>query len=326
MGILNYFYNFLIINFIFLNFSFLNASIILTKCPFIIQNTTITNQLQSLNFSWDLSLTHTNLTSEQLNVMFAFTNIALYNQTGFSWNFTGNLNDGKGITFGIIGFTSGGFDGRRVIERINKSAIAKGITHILANYYPIFQNIDNTEHDIYGNTSFIEGLENFIDDFGLYGNDEISKQAQLDTINDLYWQPALNIAKLLNVNYTSTVAQFFDICLNHGCDGDGFNNKGLNQLINETNYAINGNLSDGLHEKKWLSKLIKIRQRYIDSDSIWNSSRQRVELLRRLGESENVNLTTPIEITCIDVMKGGEKLMTMLFLIIMYIIALELFI
>lgn len=282
---------------------------LISNCPFTIQNNTLTSELHTLNFSWDLSLNSTNLTSQQVELMLSVMNIALFNKTGFSWNYAENLNDGKGITFGIAKFASGTFDGRRVIEKINKTAILNGIDHVLARYYPVFQNIDNTEHDIYGNTSFVEGLENFIQDFKTHGNDDISKQAQLDTLNDLYWKPAIQKARNLTTNFSSTIAVFFDICANQGCDGDGYNNFGLTQFVNLTNFALKTDLSNGYNERVWTRMLSVVRNESMVTEAErWNSSYERAEIFRRLGDSNNVNLTTPLQISCEDLESTGEQI------------------
>ena len=319
MAMFDTFLNYAIL-FFMISLSQIKSSEILVNCPFIIQNTTNSNAFYNLSIPWDLSLAYKNLSIFDINIIFALINVAIHNDTGFAWNYAENLNDGRGITFGIVGFASGTFDGRRVIETIYKTSLAQGINHPLNAYYQAFQNIDNTEHDIYANTSYIGGLENFIQDFKTYGNDDISKQAQLDMINQLYWQPAINKAKELKVNYSTTIAQFFDICLNHGCDADGFNNKGLIQLINETDYAVNSNLTNGYNEQKWVSKLYEIRKQYLDSDTVRNSSYQRLEIQRRLGDYGNMNLTTPIQITCIDLYQSGEKIRFVLIFIVLYFI------
>ena len=117
------------------------------------------------------------------------------------------------------------------------------------------------------------------------------------------------------------MALFFDICLNHGCDADGFNNKGLNQLINETNFALKGNLVDGYDERKWAVKLSEIRKQYMLSENIWNNSMQRAEIFRRLGDGSNFYLKTPFEITCIDNENYSmRKILNLLLILVLFLL------
>lgn len=285
------------------------SELYLPTCPYTIEKPKSMSNLLPSDLPWDLALNSSNLNFDQLTSILTILNYAVHNQTDFYWNYARNLNDGRGITFGILGFTSGCYNGRDVIQKIYNTSKYQGLSHSLALYHPAFVNIDNTEHDLYGNMSLTPGLENFTNDFSLYGADEISKKAQLDTINELYWQPAIEKARELKVNHSSTLTLFFDICLSHGCDADGFNNKGLTQFINETDVACGKSLLDGYDERKWAKKLSEVRINFMQTQpDLFNNSIRRAEVIRKIANGINYNLTFPLNISCVDEEISGMKL------------------
>ena len=149
----------------------------------------------------------------------------------------------------------------------------------------------------------------------------------MDVINDLYWEPTIDIARSLKINHTASVSQLFDICMNQGCDQDGYNNFGLIQLINMTDDALTIGLAEGANERDWNEKLAEIRNAYIDSDDIWNNSRAytRAEIQRRIVETKDYNITLPLDITCVDQYQGGGKIRAFIFFFLLLTI-LQLFI
>lgn len=301
----------------------------ISNCPHEISNQTLLNDFDGLTLDWNTTMINQTVTNQQIRTMFALMNIALYNQTSFNWTYAENLNDGRGITFGIMQFKSGMFDGRRVLQQINKTAKSQGINHVLADYYLLFANIDNTPHDLWGNVSNVDGLENFISDWNKYGADPIAKQAQLDVIKQIYWNPMMQLARDQTINYTAALSQLFDICMNHGCNQDGYNNFGLSQLIGRANDNLAWNLKKrnilSWDERDWNKEISNQRKRLLDENSIWNDTRfyTRTEIQRRIVQTKNFNLTLPIEITCEDLYNAAEKIIvmaTLLFYVVVLLI------
>lgn len=226
----------------------------------------------------------------QQNVIFSLTNIAENSQQHFAYNFAENIHDGRGITFGIIGFTSGTYDGTELIKEI-KSLDSK---NELDSYLPAFESIDKSPHHN-GKTDNTKGLENFVRDFNSHGNDQKVKEAQLDKLKELYWNPAWEKAIEVGAKYALTIAQLYDICVNHGADGDN-KDKGLKQLVEETIDAV-GKIGH-VDEKIWLNKLYDVRYNYMKSDPTWAEALDRVNMHRRIFESGNLNLNTPLYVKC----------------------------
>jgi len=230
------------------------------------------------------------ITTKQQNVIFSLTNIAENSQTNFAYNYAENIGDGRGITFGIIGFTSGTFDGTELIERVKEL----DSSNVLAKYLPAFQAIDKLPHPD-GKTSNTKGLSNFIKDFNSHGGDEKVKQAQLEKLKALYWNPTISKAEEVGAKYALTVAQLYDICVNHGADGDS-KDKGLKQLVQEAIDKV-GNIGS-VDEKTWLTALYDVRKAYMESDPTWRDALDRIEMHRRILKTGNMDLITPLKVTC----------------------------
>lgn len=231
------------------------------------------------------------ITQMQQNIIFSLTNIAENSQTNFAYNYAENIGDGRGITFGIIGFTSGTYDGTLLIRHIKEL----DSSNYLVKYLPAFEAIDKLPHPD-GKTSNTKGLSNFIKDFKAHGGDSVVKTAQIDKLKELYWNPTIQKVIELGVQYALTVAELYDICVNHGADGDE-SDKGLKQLVEDTNDKI-GSIESGVDEKVWLNALYDVRKAYMESDPTWADALDRIEMHRRILKTGNVNLIAPFNVKC----------------------------
>ena len=230
------------------------------------------------------------ISSKQQNVIFSLTNIAENSQTNFAYNYAENIKDGRGITFGIIGFTSGTYDGTLLIQRLSEL----DPTNVLSGYLSAFQAIDKLPHPS-GKTDNVKGLSNFIKDFNSHGADTKVKQAQIEKLKALYWNPTIAKANEIGAKNALTVAELYDICVNHGADGDS-KDKGLKQLVQETINKV-GTIGQ-VDEKVWLNALYNVRKAYMESDPTWKDALDRIEMHRRILKTGNMDLITPIKVTC----------------------------
>jgi len=233
------------------------------------------------------------LSQIQINVIYSLTNIAENSQTDFDWTYAQNIGDGRGITFGIIGFCSGTYDGTQVIKKINEL----DPTNELTEYLPAFEAIDNSPHNAQGLTDDVQGLDNFIADFNEHGADPVVKEAQLYRLQITYWDPAIDKAKEIGCEYPLTIAQLYDICINFGAESGGGNSKGLKELVEDANNAV-GSLISGTNEVIWLNALYDVREIYMNSDPAFAQAIDRVEMHRRILMSGNLYLQVPFNVTC----------------------------
>ena len=231
----------------------------------------------------------------QKNAILSVVCCAENGQAVFEYNYAENLEDGNGITFGIAGFSSGAYDGTEVIQRIKEL----DPENPLVKYLPLFQAIDEMEHNADGCCASTKGLEGFIGDFKKYGRDSKVKQAQLDKIDEWYWNPAAAQAMEIGAKSALTFGVLYDLCYILGIEAEDASGKGMKELVKATNDVMKGSPKSGIDEKKWLEKLLDQWKEYISKskDSSMKDLMGRIAMYRRLINSGNTDLKTPFKIT-----------------------------
>jgi len=137
-------------------------------------------------------------------------------QTDPAWNYAENINDGRGITFGCIGFCTGTYDGNVLI----KYYTSLNPNNPLAKYIPALDKIDAGSHNAAGgdgNPSIV-GLSGFVQDVQ-NNKDPVFKQAQLYELDQLYWNPAYAEWQKIGAKYPLTLALLYDASVREGPDG-----------------------------------------------------------------------------------------------------------
>jgi chitosanase len=204
------------------------------------------------------------------------------NQVTPYWNYAENINDGRGITFGFIGFTTGTYDGNIVIHQYTKI----NPNNVLAKYIPALDAIDagphNSDADHDGNPS-VAGLGNFIQDVNSI-NDPLWAQAQLGLFNSMYWNIAVKQANSIGAQYEVTLGVIFDANGRHGEDG-------AQSLIDQTTSAMGGTPKTRVNEIAWLNKFIQIRDAKLNSEHLGDQDRQNG--WKEEIAAGNYNLVTP---------------------------------
>lgn len=205
--------------------------------------------------------------------------------TVFQYNYGEYLGDGRGITFGIVGFTTGTYDGNVLI----KYYTSLNPQNSLAKYIPALDAIDGLPHtgnDGDSNDS-TEGLDGFIEDIQS-NTDPLFRQAQIDKMNDHYWMPAVKLYKELGAMYPLTQAFLYDMTVNHG-------KMGAKRMVEATSLELGGAPATGVDERLYLDKLMDRRYDYLVSTG--NKGADRVNAYRRILEAGNVELLTPLHYT-----------------------------
>ena len=148
--------------------------------------------------------------------VFALVSSAENSTTNFSeaYSYIEDIEDGRGYTAGIIGFTSGTGDLLMVIE---KYVELKPDGNILEEYIPALKKVNGSDSH--------EGLgEPFIEAWGNACKDEEMIQAQNFLLDSMYMNPAVNFA---NTDGLSILGQYiyYDAMVVHGPgdDEDSFN-------------------------------------------------------------------------------------------------------
>lgn len=220
------------------------------------------------------------------NVILALTCIPENNTVSFVYNYAENRHHGRGITFGIIGFTSGTFDGTKLLKEIQE----KDPNHPLCDYIPAFERIDSLHTS--GHVDDVTGLENFIDDFNARGNDAVVKEAQLALLDELYWNPAMEIATARGVRLTITKGQIYDASVRHGPSG-------ARTIAERTDAAIGSPVS-GTDEITWLKRYFVERKKFYEEEGQAGPYPRIDVLYQGILDSGNVMLIPPFDVMCND--------------------------
>jgi chitosanase len=198
----------------------------------------------------------------------------------FQYNFAKNINDGAGITFGCIGFTTGTYSGNTLIHYYT----ILNPNNVLAKYIPTLDLIDSKVRASGKKSDDVTGLDNFITDVQNC-TDPLFKQAQNYESDQMFWSPAVAVATEIGAQYPLTVAFIYDMCINHGQDG-------AKRYVAKTNTAMGGSPATGIDEKKWLEKCISIRLNALTNNTY------RCNAFQGVLDTGNVNLVTPFSFSC----------------------------
>jgi chitosanase len=205
--------------------------------------------------------------------------------TQLQFNYAENINDGRGITFGCIGFCTGTYDGNELI----KYYTTLNQNNILAKYIPALDAIDAGSHNAAGGDGNpgVEGLSGFITDVQSC-KDPLFAQAQLYKLDQLYWNPAVSMWNSIGAKNALTLAFIYDMSVRHGADG-------AQDIINQVTSALGGTPETGVNENTYLSEMFTIRDAALKSENLGDVDRD--SGYKAVLASGNVDLKTPFAFT-----------------------------
>jgi chitosanase len=225
--------------------------------------------------------------------------------TEIKYDYAENLDDGRGITAGRAGFTSGTGDLLQVVQTYVNHGNENSP---LAEYLQALKDIDKlSKSSESGMSDSVEGLEGFeevwkatiVSETNIKeGNDEVYtlKEAQDEVYKTLYLNPALKRAD--NAGVTTAIGQtiVLDTIIQHG---EGDDPDGLPNIVKET-IDTAGTAKD--QETAWLMTFLDVRKHHLENAADpetrdeWADSVDRVEALRSILK-DNPSLTPPIKWT-----------------------------
>jgi chitosanase len=199
------------------------------------------------------------------------------------------LDDGRGITAGRAGFTSGTGDMLQVVA--DYTARVPG--NPLATYLPRLEELAAQE------SGAVDGLEGLEAAWQGLADDAEFRAAQDAVSDELYYQPAVRNAEEIGLCLPLSVAAIYDAIIQHG---EGDDPDGLDALVNRTNDREGGSVADGVEEGRWLRSFLAVRRDDLahandpETREVWAESVARVDVFRELADAENWTLQGPIEI------------------------------
>ena len=180
-------------------------------------------------------------------------------QTAPDWDYAANIGDGRGITFGFCGFTTGTYDGNEFI----KYYTTLNSSNVLKKYITALDAIDAGAHDNDGCSDNVTGLNNFIADVRVAARDPMFVTAQMNQYNHDDWLPAYSQWVSTGSKNNLTLAFIVDMCVRHGAGGS----DGSLAIINTATSSLGGNVRSGKSETAFLNELFVAREAALRGDN-----------------------------------------------------------
>ncbi len=229
------------------------------------------------------------MTMEEKKVMNALTNIFESGEQFPSFSMVENLNDGRGYTSGAAGFTTATGDAYLVVLNYNMLRP----DNILTKYL-------NRLHELTNNRSAAtNGLDGYPEAWQRAATDPVFRIAQINVIDDLYYEPVMMVAQSLGVSSALGKAFMYDTIIQHG---GGTDPDSVYSIIESTNQAMGGSPADGVNESAWLKAMMDERQNVLNNATdpetreVWAQSAYRVDVYKSILNTGNLGLARPIRI------------------------------
>ena len=200
------------------------------------------------------------------------------------------LGDGRGITAGRAGFTSGTGDMLEVVRDYTRQKP----NNPLAHYLPALTSLAKTS------SASTKGLTGLPKAWAEAAKDPAFRAVQDGVVDRMYYQPSAKHADALGLHTPLARAQIYDAIIQHG---DGDDPDGLAALIARTNAKVGGSPAQGVPEQKWLDAFLTVRRQDLahahdpSTRKVWAESVGRVDVFRALEQAGNWNLKGPLHVT-----------------------------
>lgn len=203
--------------------------------------------------------------------------------TDIQYDYAEDIGDGRGITAGRAGFTSGSGDLLEVVRRFAQQRPGSA----LAGYLPALEAANGTDSTT--------GLDGFPDAWAQTSHsDPLLNQVQDQVSDQLYFDPAVRRAAQMGV--TSALGQLvvWDTIVQHG---EGDDPDGLPAIQNEV-VARFGTVAG--NEAAWLTDFLEVRRAHLlnaadpDTRDAWRDSVSRVDALESLVRAGDLDLRPPL--------------------------------
>jgi chitosanase len=207
--------------------------------------------------------------------------------TEIRYDYAENLGDGRGVTAGRSGFTTGTCDALEVIEAYTDEVG----DNVLSPFTPELERLCDEESD---DTSGLPEAA-YIAAWHEAASDSEFRAAQDAVLDREYYIPAMEAADDLGLETALARAELYDAAVQHGA-GDDLN--GLDALIERA--TTSAGRPGEIGERDWLEAFFDVRIDDLlhpanqETAGEWSESIDRVECMRRIAATGNVDLAGPI--------------------------------
>jgi chitosanase len=209
--------------------------------------------------------------------------------TEIQYGYAEALGDGRGITAGRAGFTSGTGD----LVLVVRDYVAARPGTPLAAYLP---RLEELARNWSGSTA---GLGGFIEDWAAAADDPVMRDIQDRIARELYFYPSQDIADEIGAALPLTRAALYGTGIQHGIGDDP---DGLPAIVSETNATTGGTPGSGVDEQDWLDTFLWTRRAHLENASdpatrqVWRESVGRVDVWLDLLDRGLLQLDQPFVI------------------------------
>lgn len=208
----------------------------------------------------------------------------------FAYGYAENIGDGRGITCGRVGFTTGTGDWYLVVKAY--TALKPG--NPLATYLPRLAQLASGPMPNADTT----GLDGMIAATAAVGSDPVMQSVQDGFVDSLIYNPALQIAQQVGVTSALSVADIYDGVLTHG---QGSDPDSIEAIVAAATLAAHGTPKAGISESTWLSAFDAARRNDMlhpansATATAWAAAVGRLDVFDKLIAAGNWNLQGPID-------------------------------
>nr|WSY54146.1 chitosanase [Streptomyces sp. NBC_00886] len=199
------------------------------------------------------------------------------------YGYAENLNDGRGVTAGRAGFTTGDGDALQVVQAYTNLVP----DNPLAQFIPSLQQ----------NGSGLDEAA-YIAAWKEAANDQVFRDVQDAQVEARYFSPAMQDADQLGLATALARAELYDASIQHGNTSNG---DALPALISRTTAKVGTPGQAG--EQTWLNTFFDVRVDDLKNPqntataAEWAGSVDRVEAMRRIAATGNYQLDGPLPVT-----------------------------
>ncbi len=212
------------------------------------------------------------------------------NTLEFQYGYAEVLRDGRGITAGRAGFTTGTGDAYIVVKQYTEKVPQNSLAKYLAELERLL-TADNRDD--------VSGLDGFMTAWQNAAQDPMFRSIQDRNMNQMYYLPAMVHATAQGLQFALSRSALYDTIIQHG---NGNDPDSLSVLLRETQERMGGTPRTGVDEKAWLTAFLQIRRTHLSRShdrstrKAWAETVTRVDVWSAIANSGNYNLTGPIVI------------------------------
>ncbi|KAK9767549.1 hypothetical protein K7432_002564 [Basidiobolus ranarum] len=234
-------------------------------------------------------------------LIFTITNVFEYGTTTYDYESCVDLNDSRGYTCGLVGFTTGTGD---VFTVINRYLQINPNSELKTYYVPLKELADPRECG--GPEVDPKKLSGFPEAWRRVAcTDSKFKRVQEAVTNEMYFEPAMKLAESYKVLSPLGKSIFYDTAVQHGYDKD--DGISLRSIIK----MVRAEPTKAQTELTFLKRFLHFRKRILccRMDDIWPESANRVSDLEFLLSTGNLKLSTPVVLPSYnDIKINGDEI------------------